>query len=287
MSSGLVLIDKPKDWTSHDVVAKMRGILGTRKVGHAGTLDPMATGLLILGVNQGTKLLQYLLGSNKTYTATIRLGQSTISDDAESEVLESKDAGQITVAQIDSEIENLTGTFDQVPSSVSAKKVDGQRAYDLVRAGKEVDLKAKTITIERFQRTGDVRHHDALADFDVEVSCSTGTYIRALARDLGKALGVGGHLIALRRTGIAGFRVQDSTEMTVEPRLMDLHSAAGELFESLEISEQQETDIRHGKRIALEAPYGVVALIRNGQLIALVEKAGEFYKSMAVFQGDK
>lgn len=287
MSSGLVLIDKPKDWTSHDVVAKMRGILGTRKVGHAGTLDPMATGLLILGVNQGTKLLQYLLGSNKAYTATIRLGQSTISDDAESEVLESIDAGQITQAQIDSEIRNLTGTFDQIPSSVSAKKVDGERAYDLVRAGKEVELKAKTITIDNFQRTGEVKHHDGLVDFDVEVSCSTGTYIRALARDLGKALGVGGHLIALRRTSITGFKVQDATEMTAEPRLVDLKSAAGELFESLEISEQQETDIRHGKQIALDAPHDALALTRQGQLVALVEKAGEIYKSMAVFQGDK
>lgn len=287
MSSGLVLIDKPKDWTSHDVVAKMRGILGTRKVGHAGTLDPMATGLLILGVNQGTKLLQYLLGSNKAYTATIRLGQSTISDDAESEVLESIDAGQITQAQIDSEIRNLTGTFDQIPSSVSAKKVDGERAYDLVRAGKEVELKAKTITIDNFQRTGEVKHHDGLVDFDVEVSCSTGTYIRALARDLGKALGVGGHLIALRRTSITGFKVQDATEMTAEPRLVDIKSAAGELFESLEISEQQETDIRHGKQIALDAPHDALALTRQGQLVALVEKAGEIYKSMAVFQGDK
>jgi len=287
VSSGLVLIDKPKDWTSHDVVAKMRGILGTRKVGHAGTLDPMATGLLILGVNQGTKLLQYLLGSNKAYTATIRLGQSTISDDAESEVLESIDAGQITQAQIDSEIRNLTGTFDQIPSSVSAKKVDGERAYDLVRAGKEVELKAKTITIDNFQRTGEVKHHDGLVDFDVEVSCSTGTYIRALARDLGKALGVGGHLIALRRTSITGFKVQDATEMTAEPRLVDIKSAAGELFESLEISEQQETDIRHGKQIALDAPHDALALTRQGQLVALVEKAGEIYKSMAVFQGDK
>ena len=287
MSSGLVLIDKPKDWTSHDVVAKMRGILGTRKVGHAGTLDPMATGLLILGVNQGTKLLQYLLGSNKAYTATIRLGQSTISDDAESEVLESIDAGQITQAQIDSEIRNLTGTFDQIPSSVSAKKVDGERAYDLVRAGKEVELKAKTITIDNFQRTGEVKHHDGLVDFDVEVSCSTGTYIRALARDLGKALGVGGHLIALRRTSIAGFSVNDSTEMTVEPNLIDLKTSAAQLFESFEISEQQETDLRHGKQIALDAPHDALALTRQGQLVALVEKAGEIYKSMAVFQGDK
>ncbi|MDG2496685.1 MAG: tRNA pseudouridine(55) synthase TruB [Aquiluna sp.] len=287
MSSGLVLVDKPKDWTSHDVVAKMRGVLGTRKVGHAGTLDPMATGLLILGVNQGTKLLQYLLGSNKSYTATIRLGQATVSDDAESEVLEQKDASNISEEQIDSEIQKLTGTFDQVPSSVSAKKVDGARAYDLVRAGKDVQLKAKTITIDTFSRTNQVRYHDGLADFDVEVSCSTGTYIRALARDIGIALGVGGHLIALRRTSIADFSVESASEMTAEPVLIDLKDAASRLFESCEILEQQETDLRHGKQIQLDSKSAVVALTRNDQLVALAEPAGDFFKSMAVFQVDQ
>ena len=286
MSSGLVLIDKPKDWTSHDVVAKMRGVLGTRKVGHAGTLDPMATGLLILGVNQGTKLLQYLLGQDKSYTARIRLGQTTLSDDAESEVLESFYAGGVSEVFVDREIAKLTGTFEQVPSSVSAKKIDGARAYDLVRAGKVVKLEPKTITITTFLRTSEISYHDGLADFDVLVDCSTGTYIRALARDIGARLGVGGHLIGLRRTSIAEFNVAAATEMTAEPRLIDLKSAAGALFRSKEITEQQEVDLRHGKQVLLESESGLLALIRNNQLVALAEPAGDLYKSMAVFQGE-
>ena len=153
MQHGLVLIDKPQDWTSFDVVAKMRGVLGTKKVGHGGTLDPLATGLLVLGANQGTKLLQFLLGQDKAYTATVRLGQSTLSDDSQSEVLETKDASGITADQIDKVIASLTGQLDQIPSSVSAKKIDGVRAYDLVRQGNKVDLKPKSIVIRDFART--------------------------------------------------------------------------------------------------------------------------------------
>jgi len=195
MQHGLVLIDKPQDWTSFDVVAKMRGVLGTKKVGHGGTLDPLATGLLVLGANQGTKLLQFLLGQDKSYTATVRLGQSTLSDDSQSEFLDTKDASAITADQIDKVIASLTGPLDQIPSSVSAKKIDGVRAYDLVRQGKEVDLKPKSIVIRDFARTSELSRHDGLVDFDISVKCSSGTYIRALARDMGQTLEVGGHLI--------------------------------------------------------------------------------------------
>ena len=284
MSSGLVLIDKPQGWTSHDVVAKMRGILGTRKVGHAGTLDPMATGLLILGVNSGTKLLQYLLGKDKTYAATVRLGQTTLSDDADGEIMASVDASGVTDEQIDAEISKLTGPISQLPSSVSAKKVDGKRAYDLVREGKEVNLEPKAVEIYSFERVGPCRRVGELVDFDVVVRCSTGTYVRALARDIGSSLKVGGHLTALRRTQIDGFDLAQATSMTVEPVLIDLESAATKLFPGLEVGEQEVIDIRHGKRVKLESEDAELALTKEGSLVALVSRIGSEYKSMAVFE---
>ena len=287
MQHGLVLIDKPQDWTSFDVVAKMRGVLGTKKVGHGGTLDPLATGLLVLGANQGTKLLQFLLGQDKAYTATVRLGQSTLSDDSQSDVLETKDASGITADQIDKVISSLTGPLDQIPSSVSAKKIDGVRAYDLVRQGKEVDLKPKSIAIREFTRTSQPRHHDGLVDFDISVKCSSGTYIRALARDMGHALEVGGHLIELRRTEVASFSIGDATAITEEPRWISLADAASKLFPSLEISGEQERDLRHGKKIQLESDEPEMALIREQQLIALATKTGSQYKSISVFQEEQ
>jgi len=287
MRHGLVLIDKPQDWTSFDVVAKMRGVLGTKKIGHGGTLDPLATGLLVLGVNQGTKLLQFLLGQDKSYTATVRLGQSTLSDDSQSEILQSKNAEVITSVQIDSAIAALTGQLDQIPSSVSAKKIDGIRAYDLVRQGKKVDLKAKSIIIRKFVRTGELNYHDGLLDFDISVECTSGTYIRALARDLGQALEVGGHLIALRRTAIASFLATDATEVTEEPSLINLSDAASRLFPSYEISSDQERDLRHGKQLELESVETEIALIREQNLVALATKTEFQYKSIAVFQEEQ
>ena len=287
MKHGLVLIDKPQDWTSFDVVAKMRGVLGTKKVGHAGTLDPLATGLLILGANQGTKLLQFLLGQDKSYTATMRLGQTTISDDSQSEVLESKNAEGLTAEQIDKAIAALTGPLDQIPSSVSAKKVDGVRAYDLVRQGKEVDLKPKSITVRKFTRTSELNHHDGLVDFDINVECTSGTYIRALARDLGQALEVGGHLIGLRRTEVASFLVADATAITEEPNWISLGDAASRLFATYEISSDQERDLRHGKKVELESAEIEIALIREQNLVALATKTGSQYKSIAVFQEEQ
>jgi len=287
MRHGLVLIDKPRDWTSFDVVAKMRGVLGTKKIGHGGTLDPLATGLLVLGVNQGTKLLQFLLGQDKSYTATVRLGQSTLSDDSQSEILQSKNAEVITSVQIDSAIAALTGQLDQIPSSVSAKKIDGIRAYDLVRQGKKVDLKAKSIIIRKFVRTGELNYHDGLLDFDISVECTSGTYIRALARDLGQALEVGGHLIGLRRTAIASFLATDATEITEEPSLINLSDAASRLFPSYEISSDQERDLRHGKQLELESVETEIALIREQNLVALATKTEFQYKSIAVFQEEQ
>jgi tRNA pseudouridine55 synthase len=287
MQHGLVLIDKPQDWTSFDVVAKMRGVLGTKKVGHGGTLDPLATGLLVLGANQGTKLLQFLLGQDKAYTATVRLGQSTLSDDSQSEILESKDASGITADQIDKVIASLTGPLDQIPSSVSAKKIDGVRAYDLVRQGKEVDLKPKSIIIRDFIRTSEPSHHDGLVDFDISVKCSSGTYIRALARDMGHALEVGGHLIGLRRTAVATFVIANATAITEEPRWLSLADAASKLFPSYEISRDQERDLRHGKKIELESDESEIALTRERHLIALATKTGSQYKSITVFQEEQ
>lgn len=282
MPSALVLIDKQPGWTSHDVVAKLRGILGTRKIGHAGTLDPMATGLLVLGVDGGTKLLQFISGSDKQYLATIRLGAATHTDDAEGDVVFSSSAQGISAAQIDSEIAKLTGDITQVPSSVSAIKVDGKRAYDLVRDGKEVELKGRQVNVSHFARSSDLRVVDDFVDFDVVVDCSSGTYIRALARDIGAALGVGGHLTVLRRTRIASFDVSNATQIDKTPQLLPLLAAAEQLFGSVELSQDQARDIVHGKRINLEA-VGQVAARWNGELLGILEPVGSQLKSVVVF----
>ncbi|MFV0319669.1 MAG: tRNA pseudouridine(55) synthase TruB, partial [Microbacterium sp.] len=199
MAAGILLVDKPDGVTSHDVVARTRRALNTRKVGHAGTLDPMATGLLVLGVDAATRLLTYLVGLDKTYEATIRLGVRTDSDDADGEIVQTTDASGIAAAQIAAGVAALTGRIAQVPSTVSAIKVGGRRAYDLARAGEQVELTAREVTVSRFEVIGSERSGSAL-DLEVVVDCSSGTYIRALARDLGAGLGVGGHLTALRRT---------------------------------------------------------------------------------------
>jgi tRNA pseudouridine55 synthase len=282
MPSALVLIDKQPGWTSHDVVAKLRGILGTRKIGHAGTLDPMATGLLVLGVDGGTKLLQFVSGSDKQYLATIRLGSQTHTDDAEGDVVFSASAQALTAGQIDSEIAKLTGEITQVPSSVSAIKVDGKRAYDLVREGKEVELKGRAVTVSNFERTTDLRPDGDFLDFDVVVDCSSGTYIRALARDIGAALGVGGHLTMLRRTKIDNFDVADATQIDKTPIQLPLRAAAEKLFDLIDLNHDQARDIVHGKRISSVAN-GLVAATWNGELLAVLEPVGAQLKSVVVF----
>ena len=211
-ADGLLIVDKPAGWTSHDVVARARRICGTRKVGHAGTLDPMATGVLVLGVNRATRLLTFLVGCDKTYTATIRLGEASVTDDAEGELTITTDASALTREAIGAGVLSLTGPIQQVPSSVSAIKVKGERAYHRVRQGEDVQLSARPVTVHRLDVL-DVRPLGAVVDVDIEVEVSSGTYVRALARDLGAALGVGGHLTALRRTRVGRFDIVDAHDL--------------------------------------------------------------------------
>lgn len=290
MSSGLVLIDKPSGFTSHDVVAKLRKVAGTKRVGHAGTLDPMATGLLLLGVNSATKLLTFLVGADKTYLATIRLGAGTITDDKESEFLEVASGEKIAAVsseQIIAAIKNLTGKIMQVPSSVSAIKVDGQRAYAKVRGGDEVKLAARAVTVSKFEIRGEIRRSTEFIDLDVEVDCSSGTYIRALARDLGAALGIGGHLTALRRTRIGSYSIDQAQQLEglEQLKILPLAEAARSQFDSIELTNQEVIDIRHGKRLAgrPEIQEPLAAFDSAGQLVAMLTNSGEQLKSLVVF----
>ncbi|MEY3561620.1 MAG: tRNA pseudouridine(55) synthase TruB [Actinomycetota bacterium] len=284
MPDSLVLIDKEQGWTSHDVVAKLRGILGTRKIGHAGTLDPMATGLLVLGVDAGTKLLQFISGSPKQYLATVRLGAATHTDDAEGHVVFEAPANLVTESQIDIEISRLLGTITQVPSSVSAIKIDGKRAYDLVREGKDVELKGREVEVKKFERTSQLRVHGNYLDFDVLVDCSSGTYIRALARDIGTALGVGGHLTALRRTTIGNFDVKGASLLSDGVDPISLELAVKKLFPVIEISATQAQDLVYGKRLQM-VQTEVTAALWQGKLLAVVEPIGNELRSVVVFPG--
>lgn len=275
MVSGILLIDKPAGPTSHSVVAAARKRLGTRRVGHAGTLDPMATGLLILGAEQSTKLLTFLVGQDKTYLATIRLGQETVSDDAEGDVTQTADRDRIdavTTEAIEAEIKKLTGNILQTPSQVSAIKVAGKRAYDLVREGVEVELKARPVTVSRFEVEG-VSRESGFIDIEVAVDCSSGTYIRALARDLGNALGIGGHLTALRRTRVGPFSVE--TAIAVDEieaaRLIRPAMVAGQIMPVLKVTEQESIDLGHGKRIKCVSPNSdATAAVFGEVLVAIV-----------------
>jgi tRNA pseudouridine55 synthase len=290
---GLVLIDKPTDWTSHDVVAKVRKAVGTKKVGHAGTLDPLATGLLVLGIESGTKLLTFLVGADKTYLATIRLGVSTVSDDSQSEILTTATPEALALVSpelIEREMAKLTGVISQRPSSVSAIKVDGKRAYDLVRAGEEVELKSREVTVSAFELLASSKSSQGFIDLEVKVDCSSGTYIRALARDLGEALGVGGHITALRRTKVGSFDVSDANSITdlENLKLTSLAKAASDLFPAISLSAQQVTDLVHGKRLSEFSASSLIAgLSPSGQLVAVLEPAGSGLKSVVVFQGEQ
>ena len=294
VAPGLVLIDKPTGWTSHDVVAKVRKAVGTKKVGHAGTLDPLATGLLVLGIESGTKLLTFLVGADKTYLATIRLGVSTVSDDSQSEVLETATEAalaEVENSQIQQEIQKLTGVISQRPSSVSAIKVDGKRAYDLVRAGEEVELKSREVTVSAFELISSRTTLEGFIDLEVKVDCSSGTYIRALARDLGQALGVGGHITALRRTRVGSFNVADANQITdlENLTLTPLAKAASDLFPTMDLSDQQVTDLVHGKRLVHSdsGPGMIAGLSGSGNLVAVLEPVGSGLKSVVVFQGEQ
>jgi tRNA pseudouridine55 synthase len=294
---GLLIVDKPAGWTSHDVVARCRRLCGTRKVGHAGTLDPMATGVLVLGINRATKLLTFLVGCDKTYTATIRLGQSTITDDADGEITMSHDVGALSPEAVEHAVADLTGEISQVPSAVSAIKVDGQRSYARVRAGQDVVLSARPVTVSRF----DVLQHrtrtasgQGVWDLDVIVDVSSGTYIRALARDLGTALGVGGHLTALRRTRVGRFGIDSShslEDLEVASEADDipvitLSQAARDSFVVRELSAPEATAVGHGQRIPSK-PAGrsepIAAFAPEGHLVAMLDESGTLAKAHVVF----
>lgn len=272
--SGLLIVDKPQGWTSHQVVARVRRLMGLRKVGHAGTLDPMATGVLVVGVGRATRLLGHLALQDKDYTATIRLGVSTVTDDADGEVVAAVDASGLDGLRIREAMEGLRGDIMQVPTAVSAIKVDGQRAYRRVRAGQDVELAARPVTVSRFEITGS-RRLDAVVDLDVEVTCSTGTYVRALARDLGAGLGVGGHLTRLRRTRIGRYTLPaapvDLGEEAARPELMSMADAARLSFPVVELDTGQEADLRVGRRLEVAVDADPTAMLSSttGELLAL------------------
>jgi len=281
---GILLVDKPGGMTSHDVVARARRALGTRKIGHAGTLDPMATGLLVLGVEGATRLLTFIVGLDKTYEATIRLGVATDSDDADGQVTATMDASSRTGEEILAAIGPLTGAISQVPSRVSAIKVDGKRAYDLARQGIEVELAARNVTVSRFEVLAE-RREGQTVDLDVVVDCSSGTYIRALARDLGAALVVGGHLTALRRTRIGPFGIAEAASLDelAEAVLASPASVAAAVLGRIEVDADEARDLRHGKRLAggaarLEGPLAA-AIAPDGSLVGIVERRGGDLKS--------
>ncbi|MFZ2511703.1 MAG: tRNA pseudouridine(55) synthase TruB [Gordonia sp. (in: high G+C Gram-positive bacteria)] len=285
-NAGLLVIDKAPDMTSHDVVAKCRKAFGTRRVGHAGTLDPMATGVLVVGIERATKLLGLLSLTTKSYAATIRLGASTATDDAEGEVLESADTSGVTQQQIYVAVAELTGDLQQIPAKVSAIKVDGRRAHALVRTGAEFELAARPVTVHRFDVLS-TAHLDGFVDVEVEVDCSSGTYIRSLARDLGAALGVGGHLTALRRTAVGPFTLAQARtleEVIDDPGVsLDIDAAAKLCFPRREISDDEAESISQGRWLEPVGRSEIYTVVDPaGRAIALVEEKGRRAASVMV-----
>jgi tRNA pseudouridine55 synthase len=285
--SGLVVVDKPAGWTSHDVVARLRRLAGTRRVGHAGTLDPMATGVLVVGLEKATRLLGHLALTEKAYDATIRLGESTNTDDAEGELIRSVSASGVPEEALHEGIAALSGQIHQVPPQVSAIKVDGKRAYKMARAGQEVELKARPVTVHDFA-IREVRRHGDLIDVDASVTCSSGTYIRSLARDLGEALGVGGHLTFLRRTRVGPYDLSMAStldELAGTLDVLPMAEAVAAAFPRRDVSAEDARKISHGGRLAAAGlgpgPVGVYA--PDGTLLALVEETGEVARPLAVF----
>ena len=291
---GLVIVDKPSGFTSHDVVAKMRGIARTRRVGHAGTLDPMATGVLVLGVERATKLLGHLALTEKEYLGTVRLGQNTLTDDAEGDITSSTDASGITREAVDAGVAKLTGRIMQVPSKVSAIKINGVRSYKRAREGEEFEIPARPVTVSSFA-VYDVREAVAadgtpLLDLVVSVVCSSGTYIRALARDLGADLGVGGHLTALRRTRVGPYKLDTARtldQLQQELTVMPIAEAATAAFPRWNVDEKRARLLTNGVRLEMPEEYtgvGAVAVFDPaGQFLALVEEEKGKAKSLAVF----
>ncbi|NDC51632.1 MAG: tRNA pseudouridine(55) synthase TruB [Actinobacteria bacterium] len=277
---GFVVIDKPAGITSHDVVSRLRKVLGTRQIGHAGTLDPMATGVLVLGINNGTKFLQYIVSGKKRYQATIRLGESRTTDDKNGETISTKSVAGIKPEQIKNELSRFHGEIDQIPSSVSAIKVNGKRAYQRVREGEVVELKARKVQIFNIEvleiRTGE------FLDLDIDVTCSAGTYIRAIARDLGDRLGVGGHLTALRRSEVQPFTLNDVTDVdkpVVRPLADSLHG----LMSQRNVSSDEKRDLSFGRTISPSEFQGPGVALFDGDVIAIIENKEERAQPLAVF----
>jgi tRNA pseudouridine55 synthase len=289
---GLVIVDKPGGLTSHDVVARIRRLAGTRRVGHAGTLDPMATGVLVVGVEKATRLLGYLTLTQKQYDATIRLGQSTSTDDAEGELTKTASARDVSAETISKAIAELTGEIQQVPPAVSAIKVDGQRAYKLTRAGAAPELKPRPVTVYEFTVT-DVRPagDGDLTDVDATVRCSSGTYIRALARDLGDKLGTGGHLTALRRTRVGGYGLDTAKtldQLAERFEVMPLAQAAAAAFPRRDLSADEARRLAHGGRLpagppGTGTPNPTAAFAPDGSLVALLAEQDGQARPLAVF----
>lgn len=284
---GIVIVDKPAGWTSHDVVARIRRLARTRRVGHAGTLDPMATGVLVLGIERATRLLGHLSLSEKAYEATIRLGRTTHTDDAEGRVTGEASAAEVSRADIEAAMEPLTGEIEQVPSAVSAVKVGGERAYQKVRKGQEVDLRPRRVLVSEFSLR-EMRRHGPLIDVDVTVVCSSGTYVRALARDLGNALGVGGHLAALRRTRVGAYTLEEARTMGSLERdfsVIPISDVAAKTFPRHDLDEATARLVAFGQKLpGVSVGAGEVAMFApDGRFLALYQDTSEGAKPVAVF----
>lgn len=290
-AAGVIVVDKAPGMTSHDVVARVRRLAGTRKVGHAGTLDPMATGVLVVGVNRATRLLGHLTLSEKAYDATVRLGATTVTDDADGEVLATTPADDVSDEAVAAALVPLTGEIDQVPSAVSAVKIEGKRSYKRVREGEEVDLPARRVTVRELTVL-DTRREAGHLDLDVRVVCSSGTYVRAIARDLGAALGVGGHLTSLRRTRVGPYSLDNAStldELAEDFTLLPIAEAARSAFPVRDVGEDDARVVSHGGRLpatgggAGSRPVAVFG--PDGTFLALVEDHGPTAKPVAVFVG--
>ena len=287
MQHGFLVVDKEPGMTSHDVVAIGRKALGTRKVGHAGTLDPMATGILVLGFNNGTRLLQYITDGDKSYQATFVLGTATVTDDVEGEVISTADTSAITDEMITAELSKMRGTIMQRPSSVSAVKIDGERAYDRVRSGEDVVLPSREVTISQLDVLA-IRHLEKGIEVDIEVTCSAGTFIRAIARDCGTALGVGGHLNSLRRSRVAGFGLDQAVTLQQlkngDFSTLDLADVARATFPVREIALDEKLELSFGRTLSANSDSQIYAGITSAnELIALLQNVDGKAKPIAVF----
>ena len=291
--SGLVIVDKPPGMTSHDVVARVRSLAGTRRVGHAGTLDPMATGVLVIGVERATRLLTYLVGADKSYQATIRLGISTVTDDREGSIVDSPGFDGVDLAVIDAQAAGLRGAIQQVPSSVSAIKVAGKRSYARVREGEDVVLEPRPVTVHRFAvlsaRPG-IQDGVPVVDVEAEVICSSGTYVRALARDLGTRLGSAGHLTSLRRSRVGPYGIERAhtlDALTEQFEILPIADAARAAFATRDLTADEARKLAHGQRLEASelGPAPVAAYAPDGTLVALITDAGLTARPLVVLTG--